>query len=319
MMLVLRKCSSELVMDLSIIIVNYNTAALVIDCIESIRARVRDIEYEVFVVDNASDDHMCDALCSLGDSVHLIWSEENLGFGRANNLALAKASGRNILFLNPDTVQLDGAVAAMVSFLDTHPDVGVCGVNLYNADNAPTHSMKRRFPSIFTEFDEAVGGRVQRLIYSGNVDYNYTSEPMSVAYVCGADMMVKRSVLDEVGLFDPAFFMYYEDTDLSFRIRKAGYEIFVLPDYHIRHLEGRSFSLNERRELRIFEGRKRFFLNHYSPMCLFLANCLSFCYLTMAVWVSKARGCSIDENKYRFRKNLYKDFFLNLSLFSNKP
>ena len=131
--------------DVSIIIVNYNTPHLVVGCINSIKRHTRNVDYEIIVVDNNSTGDNLHEIESIQD-ISLIRSDENLGFGRANNLGSSYASGRHLFFLNPDTILENNAIAILVSFLDNSNKVGACGGNLINAEKRPTHSFRRNKP-----------------------------------------------------------------------------------------------------------------------------------------------------------------------------
>lgn len=228
-------------MDVSIIIVNYKTPLMVCDCIRSVFEKTEGVDFEVIVVDNHSEDSIDLMLQkAFGDRVKRFMLEENLGFGQANNKGLEAASGRNILFLNPDTLLINNAVKALCDLLDTHADIGACGGNLYDAHMQPTHSFRRLLPGILWELNEMTAHRIERLAYRGSWTFNHTQHPLDVAYIAGADLMVRRAVLDEVGAFSPAFFMYNEDTDLCLRIHQARHRIVSLPNAQIQHLEGAS-------------------------------------------------------------------------------
>jgi GT2 family glycosyltransferase len=225
--------------DVSIIIVNYNTCNLTAACIESIRRHVISLRYEIIVIDNASTDGSRAYFTSLEELTY-IYSTENVGFGRGNNLGLRYAVGRNILFLNSDTLIEDDSIRVLSDYLDNHPRVGACGGNLFAPDRTPVQSFMRIYPSIFWEIDELLHSIPTWLLYRQNRYHNHTDYPLRVAYIVGADLMIPRRILDQIGGFDPRFFMYYEETELCRRIRNAGLEIIVLPDARIIHLEGGS-------------------------------------------------------------------------------
>ena len=269
-------------MDVSIIIVNYNTWELTSQCIDSIYRITEAVSFEVILVDNASVDGSRERFQN-DTRIIYIYSEENLGFGRANNMGLSVAKGRNILFLNPDTLLLNNAVKILSSVLDSNTEVGVCGGNLYDAQMIPALSFKRIFPGIAEECNSLLFHVPEKLFYGRSWYHNYTSEPMDVAYVSGADLMVRKSVLDEVGAFSPEFFMYYEETDLCFRIAAAGYRIRSVPQACIQHLEGGSFqnTVNIRRLTFSENGRDVFYKRNYSPFRHKMANAI--CKIALAI------------------------------------
>ena len=137
-------------MDVSIIIVNYNTRDLTLQCLRSVYEKTKNLEFEMIVVDNASSDDSVESIKKQFPQVRVVESSENLGFGRANNLGLGIATGRNILFLNSDTELVNNAILILSEYLDAYTDVAVCGGNLYSKEMHPVHSFFRLFPSIFS-------------------------------------------------------------------------------------------------------------------------------------------------------------------------
>ncbi len=226
--------------DVSIILVNYNTLALTDGCIASIRTFTKGVDYEIILVDNASTDGSREHFEEM-EGLEYIYLPENLGFGKANNAGLEKATGRNVLFLNSDTYLLCDAISEMSRFLDSHSEAAACGSNLVKADKSPNQSFERVFPSVWSEFDAFFEYIPSRLRFGRSRCYNHSSKPMEVAMVSGADLMVRHECLDAVGgAFDPRFFMYYEDTELCWRLRSKGWSIWVLPLAGIVHLGGAS-------------------------------------------------------------------------------
>ncbi len=246
-------------MDVSVIIVSYNTATLIRNCVYSVLEKTNGVEYEIIVVDNNSTDNSVVVLnenFAHNSNFKLLELNENLGFGKANNKGLAVARGRNVFLLNPDTILLNNAVKMLSDYLDSNEKVGVCGGNLFDGDMKPAHSFCRQLPGVMSEINSLTFGYLYKILYGKNRDFNYKKKEMSVGYITGADMMVRKKVLDEVGCFNPAFFMYYEETELTFRIKRAGYDIRSIPNAEIQHLEGQSFGeFKERRERMFLEGR----------------------------------------------------------------
>ncbi len=184
---------------------------------------------------------------------------ENVGFGRANNEGLKKAVGRNVIFLNPDTIVCGNALEVMCNYIDTHDYVGACCANLYDEKMKPVHSYNMLIPSLFNEINHMLFGIPSRVLYGKNARFNYTNREYKVNSITGADLMTRKCILDKIGGFDPSFFMYYEDTELCHRIIKTGYELYSLPDAKILHLEGKSFKNIERRAAMSFEGRENYY------------------------------------------------------------
>lgn len=224
-------------MDLSIIIVSYNCSKLTAECVDSIYEKTRGVDFEVFVVDNASTD-ACRETFSADPRVKYIYSPENVGFGRANNLALAQTRGKYVLFLNPDTILRNDACGILCSFLDSHPEAGACGGNLFWPDGTPGPSFKRLRPGIRYELNTLLRDIPAKILYGKNMEFNHDGKPLEAAYIIGADLLVRKEVLDSVGGFNPAFFLYYEETELCHRIAKAGWKIYSVAEAEITHING---------------------------------------------------------------------------------
>ena len=223
--------------DVSIIIVNYRTIGLVVDAIDSILENTKGITYEIILVDNNSKDNSQQIIKDKYSTfVKYIPLNKNLGFGKANNEGVKVATGRNILFLNPDTILLNNAIKILSDILDTNTEIGACGGNLYDKNKLPTSSFGRTYPSIFDFFKKPL-----RCIYGKNRIYNYSNNVINVAYIIGADLMIKAEVIKKLGYaFSPEIFMYYEEIELCFRISKIGYRISSVPYAKIIHLESQS-------------------------------------------------------------------------------
>lgn len=250
-------------MDVSIIYVNYKTSQLIMNSICSVKKFTIDIEYQIIVVDNNSEDNSEELIHIIDPQIIYIKSKENIGFGRANNLAATAAKGNYIFFLNPDTILQNNAIATMVTFLKNTPQTGACGGNLVDAELLPANSFGRSFPSLFEELLSIFYLKRIPLLNWRSLSYNYTNKPLEVASIVGADLMVPKKILDKVGWFDPDFFMNFEETELCLRIIKAGYNIISLPEAKIIHLEGKSSYTNTPRIERYFDGQYTFFYKKY--------------------------------------------------------
>ena len=267
--------------DISVVFVNYKTVPLILNCLESVYAKTREISYEIIVVDNNSGDDFQQTIQAKYPEVKCLPLSENIGFGRANNEGLKIASGRNILFLNPDTLLLNNAVKILSDYLDAHPEVGVCGGNLYDEEMKPTHSYRMCLPGIYWELNDLFHGLLDKARWGKNAQFNHTGKPRNVGYITGADMIVRREILDKVGSFSPEFFMYYEETELTYRIKKAGYKVVSIPEAEIQHLEGKSFEKSKSRiRIELLErGRKQYYALCHSVLYNMMANLLVICFL----------------------------------------
>lgn len=262
-------------MDVSIIIVNYHSAGMVIDCVNSIREKTEKLSYEIIVVDNASGDGSPEALDrAFGDSITLIASPENLGFGKANNLGAAQAAGKYLFLLNPDTILVNNAVKLLFDYLEANPGVGVAGGNLYTPDMRPTPSFCRTFDNLDDERRKAswrylLGNKIHDKLSarSGKTqpisEFDHTDSPEKVAYIFGADMMLPKAVFDRVSGFDPDFFMYAEEEELTWRITQLGLDVMCIPQAKIIHLEGATVKKQNEFSTRQFKMRMNGTLIYY--------------------------------------------------------
>lgn len=270
--------------DVSVVIVNYNTIEFVLNCIRSVIKQTFGINYEIIVVDNNSSDNCCDVLIKeFGDRVICVNLNVNLGFGLANNEAFSIASGRNILCLNPDTILLNNAIKYLSDYLDENKDVGICGGNLFDENMNPSHSYRMFLPSILWEVNDLFHNAIEKIIWKDNRIFNNTLNPLEVGYICGADLMISRNILMDVGLFSEKFFMYFEETELTNRVRKKGYKICSIPYSRIQHLEGKSFATNNKAWLKkreiIEKSKFQYYKICYSDLYIFVSYFIYFIFL----------------------------------------
>jgi len=230
-------------MKLSIIIVSWNVEEDVLDCLRSIAENSPSEPFEVIVVDNASSDGTVAALRRDFPDATVVANTENRGFAGANNQALAMAKGQYLLLLNPDTVVHLRALDLLIRFMDSHQDVGGCGPRLLNSDGTTQLSV-RHFPTFRAALYRYSALRYLRL-FRGEYRRSLMKEfghdrQRDVDIVKGAALMLRQSVIDQIGPMDEGFFMYYEEADLCLRIRKAGWRIVFMPEALVTHTGGRS-------------------------------------------------------------------------------
>ncbi len=262
--------------DLSIVIVNWNGRAYLANCLASIYSRVSAVSLEVIVVDNASRDHSLDGVTEAFPAVRLIVNDSNVGFARANNQAMRMSHGRYVLLLNPDTVVLGDCLDAMVQLMDSHRDVGAGSCQLLNPDGTIQRSC-RTFPSLWTVLWDAclLDGLFPRNSVIGRYHLQGWShdDEREVDQPAGAFLMVRREVLDTVGLLDERFFVYYEDVDWCYRIKMAGWRIMFWPHPKTMHVGG---GLTHSRYTEavnlIHESMKKYFLKNHGPTAARLAG-----------------------------------------------
>lgn len=230
--------------DLSVIIVNWNVRDLLRGCLRSLYDGPQGVTFEIFVVNNDSTDGSPEMMRREFPHVHLIQNVKNLGFARANNQAMKLSQGRYLLLLNPDTLILHDAVTKMVRFMDDHSEVGALGPKILTGEGQIDFRCARRFPSLGSELWEKTGlaarfpnNRLLGRHLMGDWDHEDCRE---VELLTGACLVVRREVIDQVGPLDEDFFLYGEDVDWCYRIKRAGWKIFYYPDAAIIHLGGQS-------------------------------------------------------------------------------
>lgn len=252
--------------DVSIIIVNYNTRQMTAECINSVFEKTSGIEFEVILVDNASTDGSKEHF-EKDIRIKYIYSEENLGFGRANNLGFKQATGRNVLCLNPDTILQNNAIKILSDFLDTNDNAGGCGGCLLNRKNEPSNSYLKYAPGIKLEIINLIKSVSFNRLYN-DIQSCKSKSIMEVDSIIGADLMIKKSILNKVLGFCSDYFMFLEETDLCFRIKKEGYSLFYVPTARIVHLEGQSFvdpsKINYKKLIFYEEGRRMYYKKNIS-------------------------------------------------------
>lgn len=263
---------------LLIVIVNYRSADLTIQCLESLQPEVEPLKgCQIVVVENASGEaailkaaiasRRWDSWCSL------VESPENRGFAAGNNVAIAPALAQDclpeyILLLNPDTIVRPGALLALLQFMETHPACGIAGSRLEERDGTVQCSAFR-FPSVLGEFENgAQTGPISRLLRNSVVAQPPPAQNAVVDWVAGASMIVRREVFQQVGLLDSGFFMYFEEVDFCKRVAVAGWQCWYVPESRVVHLVGQSSGVTDpnqrhkRRPAYWFQSRQRYFARH---------------------------------------------------------
>lgn len=223
-----------MVPKVSIIIVNYNTKKLVVNCIESIKISKPRVTYEVIIVDNGSIDGSDEILKDL-DGIRTIFNKKNLGFSKANNKGINIAKGKHVLLLNTDTKATKGAIDALFEFAENKSDVGVVGSRLLNTDGTTQDSVFH-FPS--------VTGAIKQYWYGEKGHYGQyhtkSKKPVKVDAVVGASFFITKEALKRVGVLDERYFMYFEDLDYCRRVWKSGLKVYYLPSSEVIHYHGES-------------------------------------------------------------------------------
>jgi len=231
--------------DVSVVIVSWNARAFLLECLRSIRAFSGEVKVEIIVVDNASQDGSVEAVETQFREVRLIRNSENMGFAKANNIGISLATGRYLCLINSDVKVLNGCVKNLCEYMDAHPEIGLIGPKILNPD-LTIQSSCRHFPSLWNNFCPAVGlDKVfpRSRFFGGEHMFYFPYDRIArVDVIVGCFMMVRRQVLDSVGLLDERFFIYAEDIDWCKRFWKAGWQVMFFPEARAIHHRGGSSS-----------------------------------------------------------------------------
>lgn len=231
--------------DVTIIIVTFNSSQIIENCIKSIIDKTYNLNYQIVVVDNKSNDNTIEIIQNNFSDIKIIQNKENLGFGKANNQAILLFESKYYFLLNPDTELINNSITILYEFMEKNIDAACCGGNLYD-ENMNVQYSYGNFPTIqkvLFEFGlHKVFKEFYKKVLSDCVVYQ-EKELSEVPYITGADLMIRKNVLDEVGLFDNDFFLYYEETELQYRIRKKNYKIYLIPQAKIKHIS--NYSINQ--------------------------------------------------------------------------
>jgi O-antigen biosynthesis protein len=278
-------------MDCSVIIVNFNVKDFLEQALYTIdkslayaAARCPGFASEIFVVDNASDDGSIDMVRKKFPHVVCIENKNNLGFARANNLALEKSSGRFILLINPDTIVQEDTIDSMMRSMETNPSIGMAGCKILNPDGTLQLACRRSFPRPWVALTKITGLSAlfphSRLFGQYNLTYLDPESSYEVDAISGSFMMLKREIYERVGGLDETFFMYGEDLDWCYRIQQAGWKIYYIPDTKIIHYKGESTRRSDIDAIRTF----------YQAMTVFVDKHISRSktvktFLTLTIWI----------------------------------
>ena len=244
-------------MDVSIIIVNWNTKKLLLDCICSIYETVKNISFEIWLVDNASTDGSVEAVKQNYPDVKIIQNKKNLGFAAANNTALEKMRGQYALLLNTDTILTNGAVENLFDFMEKNSDAGMACGQLLNQDGSKQNSIAS-FPGILSLLcNESLLQTVFPKKFPGK--RREYKKPVEVDSCIGACLMVRKKAMDEVGLLDKRYFFFFEETDWAYRMKRAGWKIYFVPSAEIFHLQGQTVGHNAGSRIMFYRSRYIYF------------------------------------------------------------
>lgn len=259
----MRQITSDSANLLSIIIVSWNTASFLENCLASILANPPAWQFEIWVVDNSSTDDSSRMVQEKYPRVHLIENDENVGFARANNQVLRQCTGKYILLLNPDTIVASGALQALIDFLDKHPQTGAAGPKILNPDGSlqisshPKPTLSRELWRLFHLDSLTPYALYPPTKWQAN-------QPQEVDLVAGSCLLLRKEVLEQVGILDEDFFIYSEEIDLCYRVQGAGWRIYWVPEAEVVHFGGQSTQqVPIEMFLHLYRSNIKYFRKHY--------------------------------------------------------
>lgn len=284
---------------LTISIVNYNAGEYLLSCLESLEKVRGEVEFDVYVIDNASTDGSLEKVKNQFPDFNYISNKENLGFGKAQNLVLKKAKTPYVLTLNPDSEIPPGTLSFMLDFMDKNPDVGVSSPRIEKADGSLDIASHRGFPTPWASFLYFFL-KNDRLYHLTDRDMTKTHE---VDAVVGAFMLMRKAVLEIVGYFDEDYFLYGEDIDLCFRIKQAGFKIMYVPEVKILHVKGVSSGIKKHSQENtsasastknlslnyFYKTMTIFYKKHYAKNYPFFFNWLVYSGINLKLFLAKRK------------------------------
>ena len=281
-------------MKLSIVIVNYNSGKVLTTCLSSIFRETQERVFEVTLVDNASTDGSVEDVERNFPRVRIIRNNDNRGFAAANNCAIRDAAGEYVLLLNPDTEILDGALQKTVAFMEGKPEASIAGCRLLYGDGTQQPSV-RGFPSMLSAFLDAT---FLYLLLPGNymmrgkgVAVFDPTRAQEVDWVIGAFFMIRKSLIDRIGLLDEQFWIYGEEVDFCHRAKKAGFQTWYFPDAAVTHFWAGMTEYNLRVIVWLHFGVKLYVDKHYSGLRKFVIIYLRYLGAALRVVVYPLAGC----------------------------
>lgn len=276
-----------MIVNVSIIIVNWNTSAILQDCLKSVYAQTKDIKFEVIVIDNASSDDSVQMIKSEFPRVVLIENKENRGFAAANNQGMQVAKGRYVLLLNSDTIVLEGAIQKSLAFADQYPEAAVIGCRVLNPDKSlqPTCFM---FPSLLNMFLSStyLYKLFPRSHFFGRERMTWwkRNDIREVEVVTGCFMLVRKEAIVQVGLMDESYFMYAEETDWCYRFIKAGWKLLFTPDAQIIHIGGQSSKIVKvKMNIELRKSILHFIKKHYGYFSYLMGGMLTLLFYIVRI------------------------------------
>ena len=269
---------------LSIVIVNYNAGTYLVECLNSLKKVKEEVGFDVWVVDNASTDDSLEIVEKKFPEVIYIKNDENLGFGKANNVALRQIKTEYVLLLNPDSEMIPGTLKYMLDYMESYQDVGVATCFVEKMDGSLDWACHRGFPTPWASFKYYIL-KDDSLYHLTNRDFKKDHQVDAVA---GAFFLTRKFVLDKVGIFDEDYFMYAEDLDLCYRVKQAGFKVMFVPEAKIIHHKGVTSGLKEHSKqisTATRESKLRAFNSFYETMIIFYNKHLAKNYPFFINWL----------------------------------
>lgn len=268
--------------DVSVVILNWNTRDLLVECLRVTAAQAGGLSLELIVVDNASTDDSAAVVRRDFPQVRVVQSPANIGFAAGNNLGVRAATGRYVLLLNTDAFLQPGALPALVTLMDAQPRAGLAGARLLNRDGS-FQASHTPFPTVSREFLILSG--LGRLLFGAHFPSrgpDRADGPKAVDYVEGACLLCRPEAYGQVGGLDAGFFMYAEEVDLCMALKRAGWSVWYHPEAEVVHLGGASSSERKpEREGDLYVSRVRFFRKHYGPVAATLLTGLIYVFTAL--------------------------------------
>jgi len=306
---------------LAIVIINYKTPQLVIDCLNSLLAELSDLNAKVMVIDNASNDNSAELIQywieqqKAAEQVELIVSTENTGFSGGNNQGIRHIEADYYLLLNSDTLVRKGAINLLLEAVQKDETVGLVSPRLEWPDATPQESCFRFHSPISELISSATTGLITQLFQSFNVPYAVSEKAALYDWTSFACVLVKSAVFKDIGLMDDGYFMYYEDVAYAYHAQQAGWKVLNVPDAHVVHLRGGSSPVKSQTKLRkrlpryYYESRTRFFYQTYGVVGLFTANL----FWTLGWGISSVRRLLSPKFAPNISKSQWRDIWINFS------
>ncbi|MFB9057761.1 glycosyltransferase family 2 protein [Mariniflexile ostreae] len=289
-------------MTLSVVILNYNVRYFLELCLESVRAAIVDLDAEIIVIDNDSEDDSCQMVKTLFPEVVLIENKENLGFSKGNNIGVAKAKGEYLCILNPDTVVAEDAFKKLLEFVENKKNLGIVGCKLINGAGRFLPESKRNIPFVNAAFKKMLGNPND--YYAHYLDENDVGK---VDVLVGAFMVMKRKLYLDIGGFDEDYFMYGEDIDLSYRVLKKGYDNYYVGNICTIHYKGESTLRNKHYAKRFYGAMQIFYKKHFKKNRVF----------DMLVWLGIRSVYLFRTNPVQKKKTVHQYVFVS-SIMDNR-